>query len=59
MQEHLRKHFESERHSGFRDDVSVILIDKYEGFNPIKRETYWMGTLKTIAPYGLNAENAV
>ena len=26
MQEHSNKHFESERHSGFRDDVSVILI---------------------------------
>ena len=59
LQKHFHKYFESERHSGFRDDVSVILIDKYEGSNSTKRETYWMGTLKTIAPYGLNAENAV
>ena len=34
MQEYLRKHFESERHSGFRDDVSVILIDKTDKLQP-------------------------
>ena len=39
MQEHLYKHFESEHHSGFREDVSVILIDKTDGSNPTKRET--------------------
>ena len=54
MQEHLYKHFESECHSGFRDDVSAILIDKTDGSNANKREIYWMQTLKTIAPYGLN-----
>ena len=50
MQEHLYKHFKSERHSGFRHDVSVILIDKADCSNSTKRETYWMRTLKTIAP---------
>ena len=59
MQEHLYKHFKSERHSGFRHDVSVILFDKADCSNPTKRETYWMRTLKTIAPYGLNVENNV
>ena len=59
MQEHLYKHFESGRHSGFREDISVILIDKTDGSNPTKRETYLMWTLKTIAPYGLNVENGV
>ena len=59
MQEHLYKHFKSERHSGFRHDVSVILIDKAGCSNSTKRETYWMRTLKTIAPYGLNVENNV
>ena len=34
MQEHLYKNFEGERHSHFRDDVSVILIDNTDGFNP-------------------------
>ena len=59
MQEHLYKHFESERLSGFRGNVSVILIDKTDGSDPTKRETYWMRTLKTIAPYGLKVENGV
>ena len=55
----MYKHFESERHSGFREDVSVILIDKTDGSNPTKRETYCVQTLKTIAPYGLNVANGV
>ena len=59
MQEHLYKHFESERHSGFREDISVILIDKTDGSNPTKTETYWMQTLKTIAAYGLNVEDGI
>ena len=54
MQEHLYKHFKS-----FRHDVSVILIDKADCSNSTKRETYWMRTQKTIAPYGLNVENNV
>ena len=58
MEEHLYKHFESESHSGFCDDVYVILIGKTDGSSPNKRETYWMWTLKTIAPYGLNVENS-
>ena len=49
MQERLYKHFKSEIHSGFRDDVSVILIDKTDGSSSTKRETYSMRTLKTIA----------
>ena len=59
MQEHLYKHFESERLSGFRGNVSVTLIDKTDGSDPTKRGTYWMRTLKTIAPYGLKVENGV
>ena len=56
MQEHLYKHFKSEGHLDFHGNVFLISID---GFNPSKRETYWMRTLKTIAPYGLNVENGV
>ena len=54
IQEHLYKHFESEVHTEFLDDVSITLIDKKDGFNPTKRENYWMRTLKTYAPYDLN-----
>ena len=40
-------------------DVSAILIDKIDGSNPIKTETNWMQSLKTIAPYGRNVKNGV
>ena len=41
------------------NDVSVTLIDKTDGSDPKKREDYWMKTLKTMAPYGLNIEDSV
>ena len=47
------------RHTEFLDDVSIILIDKTDGSNPTKRENYWMRTLKTVAPYGLNVEDNI
>ena len=34
MQEHLYKHFESEGHTEFLDDVSITHIDKTDGSNP-------------------------
>ena len=36
MQKHLYKHFQNERHSGFRDDVLVILTAKTDDSNPTK-----------------------
>ena len=36
MQEHFYKHFESEGHSGFHDDGSVILINKIDRSNSTK-----------------------
>ena len=59
MQEYLYSHFESEGHNGFLEDVSITIIDKTDGSNPTKRETFWMHTLKTLAPYGLNVENGI
>ena len=57
MKEYLYKHFESESHSGFHEDVSVILIDKTDCST--KTETYWMRILKSIALYSVNVENGV
>ena len=54
MQEYLYSHFESDGHNGFPGDVSITLTDKTDGFDPMKRETFWMHTRKTFAPYGLN-----
>ena len=59
MQEYLYSHFESEGHNGFLEDVSIALIDKTDGSDPKKRETFWMHTLKTLAPYGLNVEDGI
>ena len=59
MQEHLHRHFSCPGHRGFLNDVSVTLIDKTDGSGPKKREDYWMKTLKTMAPYGLNIEDSV
>ena len=38
----------------FLEDVTVTLIDKSDPSNPTKREDYWIYTLKTKAPMGLN-----
>ena len=59
IQEYLYNYFESEGHIEFLDDVSITLIDKTDGFNPTKRENYWMQTLKTYAPYGLNVVDSI
>ena len=58
-QEHLFEHFKSEGHSGFLGNVSITLIDKTDGKDPKRRENYWMRTLKTYAPFGLNIEDSV
>ena len=42
MQEHLYKHFESEGHIEFLDDVLITLIHKTDGSNSTKRGNYWM-----------------
>ena len=59
MQEHLFEHFYSDGHNGFLEDVAITLIDKTDGRDPKNRENYWMRTLKTLAPQGLNTEDCV
>ena len=44
-------------HSELLNDISARLTDKTEHKNPIKREDYWIHTLKTKAPLGLNVED--
>ena len=58
-QEHLFEHFKSEGHIAFLGNVSITLIDKTDGKDPKRRENYWMRTLKTYAPFGLNIEDSV
>ena len=59
MQEHLFQHFDSEGQEDFLKDLSVTLIDKTDASDPNKRENYWMRTLRTLAPNGLNVEDSV
>ena len=58
MQEHLFRHFSSQGHNGFLNDVSMTFIDKTVPSDPLKREDYWKRTLKTMAPFGLNIEDS-
>ena len=50
--------FKSEVHNNFLGNVSITLIDKIDGKDPKKRENYWMRTLKTYAPFGLNIDDS-
>ena len=55
-QKSLHEHFLIDSHQSFEEDVSICLIDKTDHSDPHKREYYWMRTLKTTAPFGLNTE---
>ena len=59
MPEKLYRHFLSEGHAGFLHNISVTLIDKTDSSNLTERENYWMRTLKTLEPYGVNVENSI
>ena len=34
-------------------------MNKTDPSDPLKRQDYWRGTLKTMAPFGLNIEESV
>ena len=59
MQEHLYKHFRSDGHKGFLNEVSVTFVDDTDGKDSKKRERYWIQTLKTTELYGLDIANSV
>ena len=52
----FHEHFLSDSHQRFEEDVSICLIDKTDPSDPHKREYYWLRTLKTKTPFGLNTE---
>ena len=54
MQRHLYEYFQLPGHAGFLQDTYVTLIDKTDPRAPTK--DYWIHTLKTKAPMGLNVE---
>ena len=59
MQRHLYEHFNLPGHSGFLNNVFVTLIDKTKTKYPPKLEDYWIHTLKSKAPLGLNVEDGL
>ena len=56
-QKFLQNHFLQRDHQGFIKDVEVRLIDKTQASDPTKREFYWMRTLRTLYPDGVNNES--
>ena len=57
MPRHLYEHLQLPGHTGFLQDTYVTVIDKIiDPRTPTKREDYWIHTLKTKAPMGLNVE---
>ena len=56
-QKFLQSHFLQRDHQGFLKDVEVRLIHKTQASDPTKREFYWMRTLITLYPDGLNIES--
>ena len=59
MQEHFYRHFSSPGHRVFLNDVSVTLIDKIDELETLRKEDYWMKTLKAMTLYGLNIRDSV
>ena len=56
-QKFLQSHFLQRDHQGFLKDVEVRLIDKTQASDPTKKKFYWMRTLRTLYPDGLNIES--
>ena len=55
MQEHLFKHFSLPNHNGFLEDADITFIDKTDPSNPLKRENFWIETLRTMVPNDNNS----
>ena len=55
-QEYLISHFFTDGHTGSYKDISVQIIDFCDPNNQEKREDFWITTLNTIIPYGLNIQ---
>lgn len=59
MKRHLYEHLNLPGYSVFLNDVSVTLFDKTDPKDPIKRENYWIRTLKNKAPLRLRFEDGL
>ena len=59
MEKHLYEHFHLPGYTNYLKHVTVTLIDKTDLKNPTEREDYWIYTLKTKAPMGLNIKDGL
>ena len=50
----LHKHFLRPDHNGLLQDVEISFIDKNDPSDPLKREKFWIDTVETFSPKGLN-----
>ena len=58
MQQHQFEDFNSEGHYCFLDKVYIRFIDKRVPSEPLKRKSYWKSIFKTMALWGINAEDS-
>ena len=56
-QKFLLSHFLQDNHNDFLEDVEARLIGMTQASDPIKREQYWMRTLKISHSGDLNIES--
>ena len=47
-------HFQKAGHSGFINDTRIGFIHKTDPIDPTRCESFWIDTLKTRYPYGIN-----
>ena len=47
--------FQSSDHNSFLEDTDITFIDKTNPSDSTKRENFWIDTLKTHYPLGLNS----
>ena len=52
----LQTHFLQHDHQGCLKDAELRLIDKTQASDPTRRKFYWIRTLRTLYPDGLNIE---
>ena len=58
IQKHLYELFDLSGHTNFIQDVRVTLLKKNDRRNPTEIEDYWIYTLQTKAPIGLDMAGA-
>ena len=59
MQKEVHAHFNLPGHTSIENDVDIMFIDKTDILYPKLREKFWIDTLKTMTPHGLNVSESM